>query len=584
VEKTITNRIERWLNQMKGIRQIESRSVAGVSMVTAIFRPDADPKTVFASARSLARSDRANLPPHTLPPVLLWMAPARMPALGIVAIGNAMLEEGFIKDLARLDVRNRLGALPDVIAPVVFGGKDRTIRIILDARKLEAYRLSALDVIRALDKGKLLGTGAEVALAGGEVRIVPSKHRLVIPDRKLARIEDFNALLLSRQADKMVFLRDVGQIEDAWAVSTARVRLDGRPAVCLPIYGLEGADPDAVRQAVRQALSELDKKLPRGTRLRWLPLGNAGKRGEQADTGLVTLWVRAPSGDRLDATEKHVAAVEDFLKQNIPARERFLIMSEMGLTPDESAAFTPNAGEQDAIIRVQLSRQATSTGRDYAQRLRGRFRKAAQFQALEVRCQGGGPALLGPDPEATAPLAIRISGGRPDEGLRLAHLVRRRVARVAGAVDAAVVERADAPYLVMEVDRRKAAEVGLSASDVMVQAVAAMKMDCRVSPTGVNFYSVMMPVLAGARKTAAESLHGVAATGTKGQQAVPLASLVRFRRTAEAVEIRHVGLARVYTVVVEIDKRPPRTLTADIHKVIKDLEVPRGMRVEIKRK
>jgi len=44
IEKTITNRIERWVNQAPGARLVESRSVPGVSVVKVYFRDDIDPK------------------------------------------------------------------------------------------------------------------------------------------------------------------------------------------------------------------------------------------------------------------------------------------------------------------------------------------------------------------------------------------------------------------------------------------------------------------------------------------------------------------------------------------------------------
>src|SRR5580704_15543990 len=40
VEKTITNRIERWVNQAPGVRRISSKSVPGVSIVKLYFRED----------------------------------------------------------------------------------------------------------------------------------------------------------------------------------------------------------------------------------------------------------------------------------------------------------------------------------------------------------------------------------------------------------------------------------------------------------------------------------------------------------------------------------------------------------------
>src|SRR5215831_2992130 len=43
VEKTITNRIERWVNQAPGAAVVESRSVPGVSVAKIYFRDDIKP-------------------------------------------------------------------------------------------------------------------------------------------------------------------------------------------------------------------------------------------------------------------------------------------------------------------------------------------------------------------------------------------------------------------------------------------------------------------------------------------------------------------------------------------------------------
>ncbi len=81
----------------------------------------------------------------------------------------------------------------------------------------------------------------------------------------------------------------------------------------------------------------------------------------QVDAGQVTIYLRAPSNTRLDAAERRVAEAEEFIKKQIPEDEREMIVSEMGVTPDWSAAYTENSGQQDAIIRVQLSDERTSS-------------------------------------------------------------------------------------------------------------------------------------------------------------------------------------------------------------------------------
>ena len=158
IERTITNRLERWLNQAPGLNRIESRSLAGVSVIRAMFRDGTNPNTALTMASALASSTLPTLPPNTLPPVVLPFDPTATMPLGMLVVKNDNLDESGIKDLARIDLRNKLGTIPGVVAPVVVGGKDRTILVYLDQDKLEARRLAPTDVVRALQDGNLISS------------------------------------------------------------------------------------------------------------------------------------------------------------------------------------------------------------------------------------------------------------------------------------------------------------------------------------------------------------------------------------------------------------------------------------------
>src|SRR5258708_5705588 len=57
MDRTITNRIERWTGQAVGIERQESRTMIGVSVVRDHFSEGADPNAAFAQVSSLASSD-----------------------------------------------------------------------------------------------------------------------------------------------------------------------------------------------------------------------------------------------------------------------------------------------------------------------------------------------------------------------------------------------------------------------------------------------------------------------------------------------------------------------------------------------
>ncbi|HMB05910.1 MAG TPA: efflux RND transporter permease subunit, partial [Isosphaeraceae bacterium] len=75
VDKDISNRMERWVGQANGTSRQESRSIVGASIVRDYFRGDVDPNGALTQVNSLALAAVPNLPPGTLPPVVLPFDP-----------------------------------------------------------------------------------------------------------------------------------------------------------------------------------------------------------------------------------------------------------------------------------------------------------------------------------------------------------------------------------------------------------------------------------------------------------------------------------------------------------------------------
>src|ERR687884_523391 len=86
VEKTITNRIERWTNQATGCQRIESKSTLGVSVVRLFFRDDIDGNGALTQVNSLALGTLPTLPPTTLPPVVLPFDPTGTLPLAVLSV------------------------------------------------------------------------------------------------------------------------------------------------------------------------------------------------------------------------------------------------------------------------------------------------------------------------------------------------------------------------------------------------------------------------------------------------------------------------------------------------------------------
>src|SRR5438270_1074732 len=233
IEKTITNRLERWVNQAPGTMHIESRSVPGVSVVKSYFRDDIDPNAALTITNSLALGSLPNLPPNTLPPVVMPFDPTGTLPLGILTVSNPRLDEARVKDLARIDVRNMLGTVAGSVAPTTVGGQDRAVLVYLDPQKLAARNLSALDVVHALGQGNLMVTPGTAYFGDNQVLL---DTNLMVRD-----VADLNDLPIRIGQGRNVTLRDIGHAEDTHLIQTSRVRVNGESQVYVPIYRQGGA-------------------------------------------------------------------------------------------------------------------------------------------------------------------------------------------------------------------------------------------------------------------------------------------------------------------------------------------------------
>jgi multidrug efflux pump subunit AcrB len=311
----------------------------------------------------------------------------------------------------------------------------------------------------------------------------------------------------------------------------------------------------------------------------------------QSDAGQITILVRCPSNLRLDAAEERVAVLEDFINQQIPEAERQTIVSEIGLNPDWSSAYTPNGGQQDAVIRIQLTEERRKTAQAYAIQLRHAIHTDPRFVDLDVAFDTGGMVSAALNFGASSPIDIQIDGGTPEERAKTAQRIRNRVAEVRGAADVRIVQRNDAPYMILKVNRQEAAHVGLSARDVALQVVTAMNSSLAltrnfwIDPKSGNQYyvAVQYPEDPNFRL---DDLKNVYATGVRQTQPVKLSSLVEIETRPNAVELNHVNLRRVTNLLVNTEGRDVGGVASDVNKAVNALraegQIPEVVQVTLK--
>lgn len=232
------------------------------------------------------------------------------------------------------------------------------------------------------------------------------------------------------------------------------------------------------------------------------------------DSGQFTIYVRAPSGTRLEESEKLVARVENAIVDVIgdPApgnpipypitvqkhggddgilseeeihsagadSECQMLVSNIGVLMDWPAAYTPNAGAMDSFVLVQLSEESDRDVFELVDDLRERLN--TEFPDVEFAFDTGGILTAALNMGEPSPIHLQVEGYQLPTAHRIADELVATIKDVQGATDVRVAQRIDYPMIRVEIDRLKAADVGVSPEQVMKSLVSATNSSINFDP------------------------------------------------------------------------------------------------------
>jgi multidrug efflux pump subunit AcrB len=171
----------------------------------------------------------------------------------------------------------------------------------------------------------------------------------------------------------------------------------------------------------------------------------------EIDAGQFSVRLRAASGTRIERTEELVAKVEQGIKETVGPHDLAMLIANAGVLLDWPAAYTPNAGPQDAFIDVQLAEDRRLSAQAHARRLREVLRR--RFPNAEFSLHTGGMVTAALNGGLPSPIDIQVSGNKLDVAHELAERVRAAAAQIGGAADVRIQQRLDYPAINVNVDR-----------------------------------------------------------------------------------------------------------------------------------
>src|ERR1700677_1423628 len=248
-------------SSVNGIQDIEAQTLNGISVQKVFFQPDVNLDLAIAQIVAGTNSIRALMPPGIQPPIVVQYNASSVPVLQI-GLSAETLNEQQLYDFGIYRLRQQLAPIHGVTFPTPAGGKYRQIMVDIDPLKLQAKGLTPLDVVNAVNAQNL-------TLPAGLAKIGDTQFT-VRTNALPTTIEDLNNIPVKFADGATVFVKDVGQVRDAYAVQQNIVRIGGQRSVLLSVIKNGNASTTAVVDGVKKQLVVSRQAAPAGMQIREL--------------------------------------------------------------------------------------------------------------------------------------------------------------------------------------------------------------------------------------------------------------------------------------------------------------------------
>src|ERR1035437_6465258 len=251
VETSVTKKIEDALSTVENLKKISSTSMEGVSVIVIELNEGTDANLAVQEAQRKISAIKSDLPLDVKEPSITKLALDERPILNVAA-SSSMPSTQFYK-LVEDRIQSRLAKLPGVGAIKMTGGKERQIKVNIDAEKLKAYKLSVLQVLSVIQS-------ANMEIPAGNVENTQSVYSVRLAAKYASLDELRNTVIATTTNGGKVKVMDVAEVEDGLAEHKLINRINGRDAIGLSIQKQSNANALKVSDWAKKELKAIEKE------------------------------------------------------------------------------------------------------------------------------------------------------------------------------------------------------------------------------------------------------------------------------------------------------------------------------------
>jgi HAE1 family hydrophobic/amphiphilic exporter-1 len=305
----------------------------------------------------------------------------------------------------------------------------------------------------------------------------------------------------------------------------------------------------------------------------------------RTDPGQFMMNIKLPSGTRLSVTEDQVAKVEDLVRRTVLPSDLGMIVSNIGSTPDFSAIYTSNSGMHTATVQVSLKEGHSIGSYEYMARVQRRI--AQEMPQITAYFQSGGLVDAVLSLGMPAPIDVQVSGSNLESAYGLATKLALQIRQIPGVGGIYVPQDIDYPALQLDIDRTRAAELGLSQKEVVGNVITALTSNAMIAPSfwidpknGNDYMLTVQYPETQIRNF--DDLRAIPVRGTGMTDSTRLDAISRITRIQSPTEVDHYQLRRVIDVYVQPLGEDLGRIASAIDALTAHTKMPTGISVTLR--
>ena len=249
METSVTMKIEKELNGIRGVEEITSSSTEGMSLISVEFAPDVPSEAALQRVRDRVDLAKGELPMDAEEPMIKEINFAELPIMLISLSGEVSPIQ--LKKVAD-DVADALEAVPGVLKVEITGDLEPEIRLEFDPDRIASYNLTIPEILSLIPS-------ENVNISAGGLETEGMKFNVRIP-AEFVTPEEVDHLLLTVRDGKPIYLSDVAKVNYMFKDRNSYSRLDGTENITLSVTKRVGANAVQVSDYIKVVIDKAQQQ------------------------------------------------------------------------------------------------------------------------------------------------------------------------------------------------------------------------------------------------------------------------------------------------------------------------------------